>query len=372
MFQLRIYNYIIMNPENQLNELIDRPAFPPPEGAPPAIPEEIVVENQLVVLPSPLPVPSDGGSAPPSPERAEVSSIEDNAPQQVDFEAAPLEPRSRTLRGVIPSSPDSRDFLFENLYTAGKIKTRGGPLPVIWDARDHKIFQVRDQGNTSMCAAFSGAAMAEFNNLNDPEVDLKQYLSPAFIYNYKSTSGEGMMARDVCNILLNDGICLETLFHVGRSETKGSIPENIRTNALNYKVSSYAQILSLDGIKRSLADGHLVLFCTWCYSSNSDYWRGSPNQQPEGGHATVFIGYNDIDKYLVIRNSWGRSWGQNGYATISYDDFNALQWRETWSTIDFANITPPPVIPDDNQTPSINVGQGLKSKKCCCGKCDIM
>jgi Papain family cysteine protease len=38
-----------------------------------------------------------------------------------------------------------------------------------------------------------------------------------------------------------------------------------------------------------------------------------------GGHAFLIAGYND-DGFLV-QNSWGTSWGHNGYATLRYDDW---------------------------------------------------
>lgn len=36
-----------------------------------------------------------------------------------------------------------------------------------------------------------------------------------------------------------------------------------------------------------------------------------------GGHAVTIVGYND--EGFIIKNSWGRSWGDHGYAVISYD-----------------------------------------------------
>ena len=45
--------------------------------------------------------------------------------------------------------------------------------------------------------------------------------------------------------------------------------------------------------------------------------RRSPNRM--GGHAFLIAGYND-DGFLV-QNSWGTSWGHNGYATLTYDDW---------------------------------------------------
>jgi C1A family cysteine protease len=36
------------------------------------------------------------------------------------------------------------------------------------------------------------------------------------------------------------------------------------------------------------------------------------------GHAVVCVGYNDDYELLIMRNSWGTSWGDNGYFYIPY------------------------------------------------------
>lgn len=38
----------------------------------------------------------------------------------------------------------------------------------------------------------------------------------------------------------------------------------------------------------------------------------------QGGHCVLVVGYNDIEGYWIIRNSWGPTWGDHGYAWIGY------------------------------------------------------
>jgi C1A family cysteine protease len=37
-----------------------------------------------------------------------------------------------------------------------------------------------------------------------------------------------------------------------------------------------------------------------------------------GGHAILAVGYHDADQRFIMRNSWGTSWGMQGYFTIPY------------------------------------------------------
>jgi C1A family cysteine protease len=37
-----------------------------------------------------------------------------------------------------------------------------------------------------------------------------------------------------------------------------------------------------------------------------------------GGHAVMAAGYDDTKKLILVRNSWGASWGQKGYFWMPY------------------------------------------------------
>lgn len=45
----------------------------------------------------------------------------------------------------------------------------------------------------------------------------------------------------------------------------------------------------------------------------------SPNEQLLGGHAVLAVGYDDEQGRFIVRNSWGKDWGMEGYFTIKYD-----------------------------------------------------
>ncbi|MBI5507724.1 MAG: hypothetical protein HY903_03110 [Deltaproteobacteria bacterium] len=59
------------------------------------------------------------------------------------------------------------------------------------------------------------------------------------------------------------------------------------------------------------------------YSDLSAYHSGvyEPTANPGGYglHAVVLVGYNDAEGAWIVRNSWGASWGENGYFRIKYN-----------------------------------------------------
>ena len=52
----------------------------------------------------------------------------------------------------------------------------------------------------------------------------------------------------------------------------------------------------------------------------------SPSQGDKliGGHAVVLVGFKENEKVFVVRNSWGKGWGDNGYFYMPYDFIEAV------------------------------------------------
>ncbi len=55
-----------------------------------------------------------------------------------------------------------------------------------------------------------------------------------------------------------------------------------------------------------------------------------PGGDQAGGHAYVLNGVNLDTGYFRLKNSWGRGWGNDGYAYIRMEDFEKLmnEWGE--------------------------------------------
>ena len=46
---------------------------------------------------------------------------------------------------------------------------------------------------------------------------------------------------------------------------------------------------------------------------------GDPgSHQPNGSHSIPLVGYSDNEQHLIFVNSWGCSWGDDGYGYLPY------------------------------------------------------
>jgi C1A family cysteine protease len=93
----------------------------------------------------------------------------------------------------------------------------------------------------------------------------------------------------------------------------------------------------LESVKKYLEAGIPSMFGFWGFPSfdKSDTKGGIPypgeGESAEWGHAIVAVGYDDEKKIkntnnnkettgaLLIRNSWGKEWGDKGYGWMPYD-----------------------------------------------------
>jgi C1A family cysteine protease len=55
------------------------------------------------------------------------------------------------------------------------------------------------------------------------------------------------------------------------------------------------------------------------------------NEEWVGAHAVCAVGYDDQEKRLLVRNSWGSDWGMGGYFTMPYSYLNSDLSRDFWT-----------------------------------------
>ncbi|NEW05125.1 C1 family peptidase [Paenibacillus sp. SYP-B3998] len=155
----------------------------------------------------------------------------------------------------------------------------------------------------------------------------------------------GATVRDGMKVLQKIGVCSEEDWPYRTARYKVKPDQVAESTAGTFRIAAYHRIYDLAGIKAALADGHPVVFGIWLYES----FEGAvatrtgripyPNRKKEqllGGHALLAVGYQDGKQkgqgVIIVRNSWGKDWGDKGYGYIPYSFFkNSLLTFDYWT-----------------------------------------
>lgn len=137
------------------------------------------------------------------------------------------------------------------------------------------------------------------------------------------------------NINLKDGksdrdnkIPLEKIFRAAGGTREGAyLKEVLNTIQLQYGLQKYALVKNKQQLQSAIfANGPCIAGLIVKDQDRDDFWNGTGNL---GGHAIALVGWNK--KGFILRNSWGSSWGDNGYTVAPFMDFN--KFTEVWTII---------------------------------------
>lgn len=108
-----------------------------------------------------------------------------------------------------------------------------------------------------------------------------------------------------------------------------------------YRKAAYVKIPKVgdyfDSVRAALMNQNAVMaFSTWCWGSEKFISR---DPQPVNGyHAYTFVGW-DID-YLIIQNSYGETWGENGLQWMPRETVNREFAKWGAGLYQFVDLTP--------------------------------
>jgi C1A family cysteine protease len=197
-------------------------------------------------------------------------------------------------------------------------------LPTSWDWRDYNVVtDVKDQGQCGSCWAFATAESVESawaiagNKLVS--------LSPQELVDCSSSYGNmgclGGIPQEAVQWVADNGLCSETDYPY---ETKDDTCKKCNTVA---KVSKCFQINSGDqvGLKHAVHKQPVMIAIEADRKVFQFYKSGILNSADCGtnlDHAVVIVGYGTENgqDYWLVRNSWGITWGDNGYIKLARTD----------------------------------------------------
>lgn len=257
-------------------------------------------------------------------------------------------PLSRKFN-VQPSPVDQRD----KNYTVKNI-----PVKIETDLREWDS-SVEDQLTLGSCVSHALTSCFELMTKQDtPEkfVDLSRLFSYYHTRVLEDTvnKDDGVLhIRNALKAANHYGICKEELWpYVIENFAQQPWPhcylDAAKRKVLSYQtIGSYVDILEHLTLSRPVMVGMSVFegFMT-VNDKNPTIPMPSEYDYIVGGHAVAIVGYSLPKQHFIVKNSFGKEWGENGYCYMSFDYLNKYVF-EGWS---FDVATDDSVVATENLT----------------------
>jgi C1A family cysteine protease len=240
-------------------------------------------------------------------------------------------PHGERLRrlGLIPHTSTGR----ERILT---FQVPPSSLPATLDWRNNGgnfVTPIRDQGACGSCWAFATTAALESYTLishNFPNIDLnlaEQILLSCSDAGNCENGGFHFLASDY---IRDRGLPAEDCYPY--TGTNGDCSRACSTyQSSTYKIANWSWVatysITVEALKNALFNyGPLVT--TMAVYADFFYYQAGVYSYTSGDfagyHAIFIVGYDDANKYFIVKNSWGTGWGESGYFRIAYSELNSV------------------------------------------------
>jgi hypothetical protein len=199
---------------------------------------------------------------------------------------------------------------------------------------DHRAIQtpVRDQGDRPTCVAFAVSAAHEWRAGDDVVRSAEDAMWAA--HQVAEVPGrEETTVSWALEGLRRHAHATEQAWPYGAPRWPNGRPAPARDDANRRPLPSWRDLgaATYATVTGHLATGHPIVLtlgvvpAAWYHSD--DTVDAAPGAKTPGNHAVLAVGNVDVPGRLIVKNSWGSSWGDAGYGLVTrrYYDHYALR-----------------------------------------------
>ena len=224
--------------------------------------------------------------------------------------------------GWKPDLPDHRDqkICFTENHTSDIVDLRKKCPPIY------------NQGTLGSCTANAIGFAYQFDESKQNSENIFIPSRLFIYYNEREMEGtvnidNGAAIRDGIKCINKIGVCDEIDWPYDISKFNMKPPANLYNESNKHKSVKYRKIdQRIKQLQMALKSGFPIVFGISVFESFESletYKTGivtvpTYDEKMIGGHAIAIVGYNENKKHFIIRNSWGKDWGDDGYGYMPY------------------------------------------------------
>ncbi len=244
-------------------------------------------------------------------------------------------PEQHRICNLLPSRHPENDWSMAIALAAGMVDTPLAAPPPSVDLRE-AWWDIGDQGATGSCVGWGSTdSVARYHFVKAGRLPRKEHLSIRFSWmGSKELDGDpnpnsfiesaGTTLKGALDILRKKGAVLDSVLPFEIDDFMYTGEEgSFYALAAKLRVAAYFNLgKELEKWRDWLAANGPILAAvqvdeTWDHATeNKGMLDRFKPATARGGHAIAIVGYTDAGRFIV-RNSWGKAWGDNGFAYAS-------------------------------------------------------